>query len=44
MRGFELVRYRWIVVGTSYNRCSGYAKETERNKQIPLDSPGDSTL
>lgn len=29
MRRFELVGYKWIIVGTSYNRCTGYAKETE---------------
>lgn len=44
MRRFELVKYRWIIVNTSYNRCSGYVKEAERNKQIPLRSPGDSPL
>lgn len=35
MRRFELIKC-WIIVNASYIRCSGHAKEIERDKQVPL--------
>ena len=39
MRSFELVNHSQIIVGTSYSRYSGHAKETEESTQIPLFTP-----